>query len=154
MATDVKFSVKDAVNKQYLSPVTVSDELRDKFLRKSRASSIKLLPVSVIISAIVLAIIIILIHFVRFFVISAAGIICIALPIYAVYNVFATAKAIKTGDYEFLSGEITGKNDSGYVIRGLEAHNISPLIGKSEYSPEERVIVARLGDDLSLIAEE
>ena len=83
MASDVKFAVKDAVNKQVLTPVTVSDELRD----------------------------------------------------------------------EFLAGEIIGKNDSGYQVNGLEGHNISPFIGKKEYDPGERVIVARLNDELNLISE-
>ena len=88
MASDVKFAVKDAVNKQVLTPVTVSDELRDEFLKKSRSASWKLLPVSIIVSAVVLAIIILLICFLRFFVISAIGLLCIIFPFYAVYNIF------------------------------------------------------------------
>jgi hypothetical protein len=153
MASDVKFAVKDAVNKQVLTPVTVSDELRDEFLKKSRSASWKLLPLSIIVSAVVLAIIILLICFLRFFVISAIGLLCIIFPFYAVYNIFATAKAIKNQDYEFLAGEIIGKNDSGYQVNGLEGHNISPFIGKKEYDPGERVIVARLNDELNLISE-
>ncbi|MBR4556652.1 MAG: hypothetical protein IKO15_04135 [Clostridiales bacterium] len=154
MASDVKFSVKDAVGKQFLSPISVSEELQEKFIKKSRSSSIKLVPVSFIVSAVVLLIIILLIMFLRFFVISAIGLLCIVFPFYAIYNVFATSKAIKNHDYEFLSGEIVGKNDSNYKVRGLEEHNIAVLFGRKDYNPGERVIVARLNDELSIISEE
>ena len=97
---------------------------------------------------------ILLIYFLRFFVISFLGIMCIAFPIFAVYNIFATAKAIKNQDYEFLSGEVVGKTDNGnYKVRGLEEQNISVFIGKKDYNPGERVIVARLNDELNIIAE-
>ena len=154
MAADVKFSVKNAVSKQYLTPVSVSEELQLEFIKKSRSSSWKLLPVSIIVSAVVLVILFLLIYFLRFFVISFLGIMCIAFPIFAVYNIFATAKAIKNQDYEFLSGEIVGKTDNGnYKVRGLEELAIPAFIGKKDYNPGERVIVARLNDELNLISE-
>jgi len=144
MAADVKFAVKDAVSKECLTPVTVSEELQQEFIKKSRSASWKLLPVSIIVSAIVTVILILLIYFLRFFVISFLGIMCIAFPIFAVYNIFATAKAIKNQDYEFLSGEVVGKTDNGnYKVRGLEEQNISVFIGKKDYNPGERVIIAR-----------
>ena len=154
MAADVKFAVKDAVSKECLTPVTVSEELQQEFIKKFRSASWKLLPVSIIVSAIVTVILILLIYFLRFFVISFLGIMCIAFPIFAVYNIFATAKAIKNQDYEFLSGEVVGKTDNGnYKVRGLEEQNISVFIGKKDYNPGERVIVARLNDELNIIAE-
>ena len=154
MASDVKFSVKDALGKQFLSPISVSEELQEKFIKKSRSSSIKLVPVSFIVSAVVLLILILLITFLRFFVISAFGLLCIVFPIYAIYNVFATSKAIKNHDYEFLSGEVVGKTDSNYIVRGLEDQKIAVLFGRKDYNPGERVIVARLNDELSIISEE
>lgn len=154
MAADVKFSVKDAVGKQFLTPVSVSDELRDKFLKKSRAFSWKLLPISIIVCVVVAVISILILMFLNRVVFSLLGILCIFFPIFAVYNIFSTAKAIKNQDYEFLSGEIVGKTDNGYQVRGLEAHNISAFMGKKEYNPGDRAIVARLGDDLNLISEE
>lgn len=153
MASDVKFTVKDAISKQYLTPAVVSDEIRDEFLKKCRSSSWKLLPVSIIVSAIVIAVMCLLIYFLKLFVFSALGLFCIFFPAFAVYNIFATAKAIKKEDYEFLWGEVVGKTDSGYKIRGLEEHNAHPLIGKKEYNPGDRVIVGRLNDDLNLISE-
>ena len=154
MASDVKFAVKDAVGKQHLTPVSVSEELQQEFIKKSRSASWKLLPVSIIVSAVVLVILFLLIYFLRFFVISAIGIFCVVFPFYAVYNIFATSKAIKNQDYEFLSGEIVGKTDNGnYQVLGLEGHNIPAFIGKKDYNPGERVIVARLNDELNLISE-
>ena len=153
MAADVKFTIKDMVGKQVLAPVTVSEELEKEFIKKSRSSSWKLLPVSIIVSVLVLTVIILLVYFLRLFIISTLALIAIAFPIFAVYNVFATAKAIRNEDYEFVTGEIVGKTDSGYQVRGLEEHNINPLIGKKEYDPGEKVIIARLNDELSIIAE-
>lgn len=154
MAADVKFSVKDATLKQQLLPVTVSEELENKFLKKSRSSSWKLIPATIVLSIIVCVILFLLIYFLRFFVISALGIFAIFAPIYAVYNVFATANAIKKHDYEFLEGSVVGKTDNGYKVLGLEDHNIAVLFGKKEYGPGDKVIVARLNDDLSIISEE
>ncbi len=154
MAADVKFAIKDSIQNQVITPVTVSDEMRDAFLKKSRSASWKLLPVSIIICAVVLGIVFVLVYFFERLFISAIGLLCVFLPFYAVYNIFATAKAIKNQDYEFVSGQIVGKTDSGYQVRGLEGHNISPFIGKKDYNPGEQVIVARLNDELSLISEE
>lgn len=154
MASDVKFAIKDSVQKQVLTPVTVSDELKDTFIKRSRSSSLKLLPVSIIICAVVLGIVFLIVHFLGRLFISAIGLLCVIMPFYAVYNIFATAKAIKEQDYEFVSGQIVGKTDSGYQVRGLEGHNISPLIGKKDYNPGEQVIVARLKDELNLISED
>ena len=155
MASDVKFSVKDAVGKQYLSPISVSEELQEKFIKKSKSSSVKLIPVSFIVSAVVLLIAFLLIYFLRLFVISAFALLCIIFPFYAIYDAFATGKAIKNHDYEFFSGEVVGKTDSNnYVVRGLEDHKIGVLFGRKEYNPGDSVIVARLKDDLSIISEE
>lgn len=154
MASDVKFAIKDSVQKQLLTPVTVSDELKDEFIRKSRSSSWKLLPVSIIFSAVVLVIVFLIIYFLNRLFISVFGLIAVFMPFFAVYNIFATAKAIKNQDYEFVSGQITGKNDNGYQVAGLEGHNIHPFIGRKEYNPGEQVIVARLNSDLNLISED
>ena len=154
MAADVKFTVKEAVSNQSLTPISVSEELQQEFIKKSRSASWKLLPVSIIVSAVVSVILFLLVYFLRFFVISFLGIMCIAFPIFAVYNIFATAKAIKKQDYEFFSGEIVGKTDNGnYKVRGIEEQNIGVLIGKKDYDAGERVIIARLNDELSIIAE-
>lgn len=155
MATDVKFSVKKATEEQLLTPATVSEELEQKFIKKAKASSIKLIPISFIVAAVVSVILFLLVYFLRILAISAIGLFCIVFPIYAIYDAFATSKALKNHDYEFFYGEITGKNDGGsYKIRGLEEHNISVLFGKKDYNPGDMAIVARVKDDLNLISEE
>lgn len=153
MAADVKFSVKAAVENQALVNVTVSEELEKRFIKKSRSAAWKLIPASIVVSVIVIAIIVLLAHFLRRIFFSLAAILFIFFPIYAVYNVFATYKAIKNHDYEFLSGTVNGKNEHGYQVSGLEGHDISPFIGRKEYGPGERVIVARLNDELNIISE-
>lgn len=155
MAADVKFTIKEAVGNQLLSNVTVSEELEQKFVKKAKASSIKLIPVSFIVAAVVIAIAFLLIYFLKIIAISTLGLLSVVFPIYAIYDAFATSKALKNHDYEFLSGVVVGKNDGGsYKIRGLEAHDISVLFGKKEYNPGETAIVARVKDDLNLISEE
>ena len=155
MAADVKFSVNKAASEQFLIPATVSEELERKFLKKSKTSSITLIPVSFLVSAIVLAILIVLVYFLKRVFISFMAIFCVFFPIYAIYDAFATSKAIKKHDYEFFYGEVTGKTDNGnYQIRGLEEHNVSPMLGKKDYNAGDRVIVARLKDELKLISEE
>ena len=154
MASNVKFSVKDAVNNQYLTPVSVSEELQQEFIKKSRSSSWKLLPVSIIVSAIALVILFLLVYFLKLFVVSTLGLLCVVFPIFAVVNIFSTAKAIKNQDYEFFSGEVVGKTDNGnYKVRGIEELAVPAFIGKKDYNPGERVIVARLNDELNLISE-
>ena len=155
MASDVKFQVNKAVSDQALVPAAVSEELEQKFLKKAKAASIKLIPVSFIVSAVVLIILFLLVYFLKLLAISTIALLCIIFPIYAIYDAFATSKAIKNHDYDFFYGEIIGKTDSGnYQVRGLEDQKISVLFGKKDYNAGERVIVARIKDELNLISEE
>jgi len=154
MAADVKFSINKAAADQFLTPATISEELEKKFLKKAKSSSITTIPVSFLVSAIVLGILFVLVYFLKRVFISIMAIFCVFFPIYAIYDAFATAKAIKKHDYEFFYGEVTGKTDKGYQIRGLEEHNISPMLGKKDYNAGDKVIVARIKDDLNLISEE
>ena len=149
MAADVKFSINKAAADQFLIPATVSEELEKKFLKKAKSSAI-----TTLVSAIVLGIVFVLVHFLRRIFISAFALFCVFFPIYAIYDAFATSKAIKKHDYEFFFGEVIGKTDKGYQIRGLEEHNISPMLGKKDYNAGDRVIVARIKDDLNIIVEE
>ena len=155
MSADTKFTVKNAINEQALVPVTVSEDIEQKFIRKAKSSSIKLIPISIIVAAVVGTIIFLLVYFLHRIAISLAAIFCVFFPIYAVYDAFATAKALKNHDYEFLYGDVVGKSDNGsYKIRGLEELNANILFGKKEYNPGEKAIVARVKDDLYLISED
>lgn len=155
MAADVKFSINKAVADQALIPAAVSEDLEQNFIKKAKSASVKLIPVSFIVSAIVIVILFLLVYFLRLIAISTIALLCIIFPIYAIYDAFATSKAIKNHDYDFFYGEVIGKTDSGnYQIKGLEEHKIAVLFGKKEYNAGERVIVARIKDDLNLISEE
>ncbi|MCR4558240.1 MAG: hypothetical protein K5779_10515 [Saccharofermentans sp.] len=155
MAADVRFTVKKAVDEQALVPANINEDLEKKFIKKSRSSSIKLIPVSLLVAAIVIVIMFLLIYFLRLVAISTIGFLCVIFPIYAVYDAFATSKVLKNHDYEFFYGEVVGKTDNGnYQIRGLDELKISILFGKKEYYAGERVIISRLKDELHLISEE
>ncbi len=153
MATDVKFTIKDGINNQVLAPVTVSDELRDKFLKKAKVDAVKLVPISIILSVVIIGVVFLLVYFLDLFVFSLGGLLFAIYPFYSVYNLISTSKAIKNQDYEFVAGQLAGKTDKGYQVAGLAGHNIPAYIGKKEYGPGERVIVARLKDELHLISE-
>ena len=155
MAAEVKFTVKKAIDDQLLTPASVSEELEQTFIKKARASSIKLIPVSFIVSAIVIGIIFLLVYFLNIFAISWIGFLCIIFPIFAIVDCFATSKAIKQKDYEFFYGEIAGKDDNGsYQIKGLDEFKMSPLFGKKDYNPGDKALVARIKNDLNIISEE
>lgn len=154
MASDVKFSVKDGIGKQLFAPVTVSEELQARFLKKSRSTAIILIPISIVVCALVIGFSALIIYFFNRIFISIVMLGILAYPAFAVYNLITTFKAIKNHDYEFFSGQIVGKNDKGYVVRGLEGHNISVMFGKEDYNPGEFAIIARLGDDLDLVSED
>ncbi|MBO4680742.1 MAG: hypothetical protein J5623_02435 [Clostridiales bacterium] len=154
MAADIKFSVNSAINDQSLIPATISEELEQKFLRKAKASSIKLIPTSFLVAAVIIVIVFLLVYFLHFLVVSTLGFLCVIYPIYSIFDAIATSKAIKNHDYAFYYGEITGKTDNNnYIVKGLEEHKISVLFGQKEYNAGDRVIVARVKDDLSLISE-
>lgn len=155
MASDVKFQVKKATDEQVLIPATISEKLEQKFVKKARSSSIKLIPISFIVAAVVLTILFLLVYFLKLLAISTIALFCIIFPIYAIYDAIATSKAIKNHDYEFFYGEIVNKTDNGnYQIKGLEEHKISVLFGKKEYNAGDKAIVARIKDDLNLISED
>ena len=155
MASDVKFQVKKAADEQVLIPAAVNEEFEQKFIKKARAASIKLIPISFLVAAIVIVILFLLVYFLRLIAISTIGLLCIIFPIYAIYDAFATSKAIKNHDYEFFYGEVVNKTDNGnYQIKGLEEQKISVLFGKKEYNAGDRAIVARIKDDLNIISEE
>ena len=155
MASDVKFQVKKAAADQDLIPATISEEFEQKFIKKTRSSSIKLIPVSFIVAAVVILIICLLVYFLRLLAISTIAFLCTIYPIYAIYDAIATSKAIKNHDYEFFYGEVVNKTDYGnYQIKGLEDQKISVLFGKKEYNAGDKAIVARIKDDLNLISEE
>ena len=117
--------------------------------------AIKLIPISFIVAAVVLVILFLLVYFLKLLAISTIALFCIIFPIYAIYDAFATSKAVKNHDYEFYYGEVVNKTDNGnYQIKGLGNLKVAVLLGKKEYNAGDRVIVARLKDELNIISEE
>lgn len=53
----VKESVNNAVNNQCLLPIIINQELEEKFVKKSKASAVILIPVSIIVVIIASALI-------------------------------------------------------------------------------------------------
>ena len=159
MGSDLRFQLKAAVETNALTPVTVSDELKRKFLKKVGFSSLKYLPLSIIAVVVVLHILVVIkLHLEDFFVpVLFCGIAFIFVgllsPFFLIYNLFANAIAIRRRNYGFYEGEITDVIDDGYEISGLKGHTIEPFIGKKNYEPGGKVIVARLKNEFYLISE-
>ncbi|MBQ4271573.1 MAG: hypothetical protein II718_07080, partial [Clostridiales bacterium] len=83
-------------------------------------------------------------------------ILCLLFPVFAVYNFFSTMSAIRKDDIEFYMGQIAGKTDKGYKVRGLEALDLNYL-NKMKPATDpgmgDNVIIARIKDEYNLIAE-
>jgi hypothetical protein len=150
---EVKDSVNNAVSNQCLFPITINQELEEKFVKKSKSSAVVLIPVSIIVVIIVSVLLYLCWTYLGRVRIGWFLLICYLFPFYAVYNLFSTLKAIKRHDYQFFAGEILGKTENNnYVVKGLEDQKIAILFGKKEYRQGERTIVARLKDELNLIS--
>ena len=151
---DVKNMVNTALNNQDLVPAAVNEELEKKFIKKAKATSIKLIPTSIIVAVIIGIILFLLVYFLHIIAISTFAFLCFIFPIYAVIDAVATSKAFKNHDYGFYYGVIVNKTDSTYFVKGLGDQKIAVLFGKKDYNPGDTVIVARVKDDLNLISEE
>ena len=76
-------------------------------------------------------------------------------PLYAIYNLVSVINTIRKNDIEFYSGEITGKDDKGYFLKGVSAYRFH-FIKKMQPDPEPdagaKVILARFHDSFSLVS--
>ena len=159
MKEDVRFKFEVAVDTHMLTPVTVSDDLKKRFLKKIGTKSLKLLPFSIIASAAVFIILVLIKLYLEDWFFTAfyiGGVIILALllaPVALAGDIFVKAKAIRNQDYEFYEGEIEGMINDGYSVRGLKGLEISPLIGKKDYEIGDKVTVARIEEDCYLISE-
>ena len=151
---DKRFKIRTLVETGRLVPVEVSDKLRRKFIWSYMS-----LPVKAVLIGLVLCI---AAHFALGYVnnnnllikICAAMIaIAILLFLIAVWHVLYTAIKIVQKDYKFYEGEIADKYNKGYMLLGLEDRETDILFGKKHYDPGDKVIVARMGTDLSIISE-
>ena len=159
MRSDVRFQLKVALETHALTPTTVSDELKRRFLKKAGLKPWKWLPVSIIAFVVIFFILvqIKLYYEVYFMQVVAVGsvviTVCTVLPGVLIYQALAYAVAIGRHDYDFYEGEIIGVINDGYEIEGLKRHEIEPFIGKKNYNLGEKVIVARIEKDFYLISD-
>ena len=157
MARDIKWALKEAEEKGEISKITVEEDVSKKLISNERAASVKMFIASIIVLVIAVAIVVAIIAFANVVIYSFKMIILylliIAFPIYALYNIFATAKAIKKGDYDFYCGEIITKTDKGYKIKGLEDQDLDyVLIAKPKEEPKtgDKAKIFRCNDSMNL----
>lgn len=160
MAADAKFTLNEALKEQLVTRTSVSEELKKRFISSQRSTALVLLPVSIVVFAVVVALLILFISVLHIFVFSIGiligVILCLLFPAFAVYNFFSTMASIRKDDIEFYRGEVTGKTDKGYKIRGLEEldleylHKMKP---ETEPGKGDMVLIARIKDELSLVSE-
>ena len=152
----VKHSVDLALQEQYLTSISVDEDLKKKFVGYHRRFAFILILESLPVSAIASAILFFAARFIRN-IMGAVFLLPAALfPFYAIYNLFSTLKSISKDDIEFYSGEIADKTKQGYIIKGVSYYKfgfIKTMRPEGEPNIGDRVILARLKDGYSLIAD-
>lgn len=159
MARDTKWALKEAEEQGLISRITVEEDTKKKLLSNARAGSFKLLLGSIIFLAVAVIAAVLLVTLAHVIIYSVKMIIlyifAVALPFYAVYNIFATGRSIKNGDYDFYSGQIVTKTDSAYKVRGLEDLDLNYLAAfKPSEEPHQgnNTNIFRIGSDASLFS--
>ncbi|MBO7563292.1 MAG: hypothetical protein J6T40_00375 [Clostridiales bacterium] len=157
MITDAKKALKEAQEKDLLTPFEPDGEMKKQFFSGQRKQAVKLffyflalLVVAVLIAVVLVGITHIVVYSAR---IIFVCLLIVLLPLYGIYNIFSLNSAIKKGDYEFYLGDIVEFYEDKYKVRGLENGEIQFLKKPSDptLGGNTRVIVARLKDELSLI---
>ena len=152
----VKCSVDKAVQEQFLTSISVGEDIKKKFTGFHLRTALILIPESILVSAIAGGIIYVTVRYLR----TVRGIsfllVFLLFPLYAIYNLFSILISIHKDDIEFYYGEIAGRSDKGYYVKGVlnqrfgYIKNMGPT---AEPCVGDRVIVARLKDGYSLISE-
>ena len=150
----VKVSVAKAVKEQSLMVVPVEEDIRKRFIAYHIRTALILIPESLIAAVLAGGCIFIgarFLHTVRGAVIILPA---VFFPLYAIYNLVSVINTIRKNDIEFYSGEITGKDDKGYFLKGVSAYRFH-FIKKMQPDPEPdagaKVILARFHDSFSLV---
>ncbi|MBR6960632.1 MAG: hypothetical protein IKH76_09170 [Clostridiales bacterium] len=157
MARDTKWAVREALDSGMISKISVEEDKEKKIISNERGLSVKIFIASLIVLAVAITIVALIIIYAHVVIYSLKMVIAylfiLIFPIYAVYNIFATAGSIRKGDYEFLSGEVITKTDKGYKIKGLEDLDLSYL---AKFKPAEepkagdQVKMFRIKDELHM----
>ena len=148
-------NVEKAVSEQHLTPVSVSEKTKKKFIRYKLGTALLLIPISFAIAAGAIGLFFLLWRVRNISRGTATLLIGVFFPVYAIYCFFKTLVAINKGDMEFYSGEVVDIHKDGYAIRGLRYHlgYIEKMKPKPEPFIGDKVIIARLMNEFSLVAD-
>ena len=152
----IKCSVERALQKQLITKTSVGEDIKKRFicfhLRKSLIRLLETLVVSVIAGLIFYVAIRFLNNVNGIFVLS----VLFLLPLYAVYSLLSTLSLIHKDDIEFYCGEIAGRSDKGYYVKGVLNYTlgyIKAMRPDAEPCVGDQVVIARLKDRYSLISD-
>ena len=151
---DIRFRIKTLIETGRLKPVEVSDELRKRFLRRFVTLPVKALLIGIGLS-IVAGIALGFVAKYKLLLYLCAGIIAVTifLGFITVWHMLWVALNIRNKDYGFYEGEIVDTYRDGYQILGIEDDATLVLFGRKNYARGDKVIVARMGEDLRIISE-
>ena len=157
MIADVKKALEQGVAQNLLQPVEPDEETKKKFFKSQKKAalymllgSLGLLLAAIIISFLLISVTHVIVYSARIIVII---LIILILPIYSIYNIFSVGSSIRKGDYDFYLGEVVEFQNEKYRVRGLENGELIFAVKPEDpsLSSGNRVIVARLKDELSLL---
>ena len=152
----VRSSVNKAVSDQFLTSVTVPKDMKKKFIWHHLKTALIIIPVALFVGAAAAFLLNMFLGRVHNFRITSSLITALLFPIYGVYNLISTLITIWKDDVEFYSGEIAGKYDMEYVVKGVNGYRFGYLKSlKPDTEPKEgdKVIIARFKEDFSLITD-
>lgn len=158
MLNNAKAAIKTAAEQNQISPVSVSSEDQERFFSHCRRSSVTMFLFSLALlaaAALVAYLLIAVAHVIVYGISVLIGIIIVVcFPVISLWNIFSTRSAINKGDYDFHVGQVIGRTEKGYKIRGLEQGDLTfDVDGKNAPDLVEgnNVVIARLKEEVSLL---
>ena len=141
-----------------VEPYTPTAEQEKTYTSKKIKSAWALLFGTLALLFIAIAVIVLFVSVLHIFVYSVRiiiGLLIIAIaPFYGVYNIFSTLGNVSKRNYSFYTGEILGKNDKGYIVKGIRSSGLS-FIDQADACGEKaagaKVIIACMKDDFDLL---
>ena len=152
----VRQAVDKAVSEQFLTSITVSEDLKKKFIWHYLKTALIIMPVAFVVGGgafFFLDLFLGRVHNARIISPLITGLL---FPVYAVYNLISTLITISKDDIEFYSGEFVCKYKMGYTVKGVNIYHFGYIIGfQPDTEPKEgdRVIIARFKEDFALISD-
>ncbi|MBP3204270.1 MAG: hypothetical protein J6M66_02460 [Lachnospiraceae bacterium] len=152
----IKCSIEQAVQRQSITKISVDEDIKKRFIGFHLRRSLFFIWKTLLVSAIAGSILYVAIRFLN----NVNGVFILSVfflaPLYALYSLVSTLSSIHKDDIEFYYGEIAGRSDKGYHVKGVlnaTLGYIKSMRPNAEPCVGDRVIVARLKDGYSLIAD-